>query len=847
MSKDHRLALAGYQQGAVDALISTILKVSQLHDDNPAQRRAVSLQSGVMLLQAPTGSGKTLMLGRALEGLRGALQKKTVWFWFAPYSGLVTQTRDALTAQCGTLRMRDVYKDREASGTRDGDVFIQTWAAVASRNKDARKVRRTKEDALSLDDMLADLRDNGFQIGVVIDEAHLNFGASASAAADFYLETLQPDFTILATATPNDDKLEQFERVAHIEVASRIVIDRAEVVAAGLNKRGLMLGILKFQPGDEALVDLEQGTLQAGWSQHQLVKSRLIERNISVTPLMLVQVEDQQGGGEDPVARVKKKLREIGVPGEAIAVHTSGEPDPEFHMLAYDPSKEVLIFKVAVATGFDAPRAWTLVSVRPSRGKDFGLQIVGRIMRVHPSVRPCHGTDRLLDRGYVFLTDSTLQEGLSAAVDELKAVRHSIELITDSLDIVQYGNAEGALASGMQYRPFPRPLAPPATPQERQLRLAALLDAGLVQKDVLHLPPTAQDKAIEVGEALASLGDTPLFGKMEEQLRPFDHGTGNAPPNNSKIYRLRKDLGIPAELYQEVPPLPHEIAGELTQDIAKEFCKSAEVIAQLNRTRRKATVNLRDLFLAGDEEGREIQLLMSNARIAEKAQIAFQFNDSIDPRDLQRALVEALRLKCEEEGIDATVSDLRRAIDLAVMKEPDKLKAAMRTALGHKVQLKPVIIPPEQYWPDGLSGATKASYGVFPERLNKEERAFAEFLDEDATGTVKWWMRNPENELWATRLILPSGKRFFPDFVVGVRGRSSPDAIALVEIKDDGETGRLQSDANIEKIRVQHRRYGPIFWTYRESEEWVSVRYVPGLNRILPNDKFRITEIVYVE
>ena len=516
--KEQPHALAAYQQGAVEGLQATIARVARHHDENPGQRRRVALADGVMLLQAPTGSGKTLMLGRTLEGLRGALSLRVVWFWFAPYAGLVAQTRDALTGQCGTLRLRDVYKDREAAGSRDGDVFIQTWAAVAARNKDARKVRRTTEDSLSLDDMLADLRGLGFQIGVVIDEAHLNFGASAAAAAEFYLDTLQPDYTILATATPNDEKLEQFEKTAKIEVASRIIIERSEVVAAGLNKRGLMLGLLRFQPGDEALVDLEQGTLQAAWSQHKLVKQRLAQKDIALTPLMLVQVEDQQSGDESPVDRVKKKLIELGVLPEAIAVHTSGEPDPEFHTLAYDPSKEVLIFKVAVATGFDAPRAWTLVSVRPSRGKDFGLQIVGRIMRVHPLVRPFHGADNLLDRGYVFLTDSTLQEGLSAAVDELKAVRHSIELLTDRLDLVQYGNCEGTLATDVQLRSMPRPAPLPASPQERQLRLEALIEAGLVQKDATHLSSSAQDKAIDVVPRLPPATATPSPGEPGEKM-----------------------------------------------------------------------------------------------------------------------------------------------------------------------------------------------------------------------------------------------------------------------------------------------------------------------------------------
>ena len=463
-----RYALARYQTNAVEALTGVVAKVARLHDAAPDRRNQIALKQGVTLLQSPTGSGKTLVLGRVLEGLRGALSRPTVWLWFAPYTGLVTQTRDALTEQAGSLRLRDVSVDREPSGTRDGDVFIQTWATVAANNANARKVRRTSESKLSLDDLIAEWRSKGFFVGVVIDEAHLNFGANANAAARFYLDTLRPDFTILATATPNDDRLEAFSTQAGVEVASRVVISRSEVVAAGLNKVGLKLGVIQFQPGDEVLIDHEQATLTAAWSQHLRIKEQLEIRGITLTPLLLVQVEDQAKGEDDPVERVKAKLHDVGVPASAIATHTSGEPDPNFHTLAYDPDIEVLVFKVAVATGFDAPRAWSLVSVRPNRGTDFGLQIVGRIMRVHPLVRPFHKQDKLLDSGYVFLTDPNMQVGLQSAVDEIKAVQESIELITDRLDFMDIDPTPPTEAAEKQREYLP-PL--PRNLQERTDRL----------------------------------------------------------------------------------------------------------------------------------------------------------------------------------------------------------------------------------------------------------------------------------------------------------------------------------------------------------------------------------------
>jgi type III restriction enzyme len=83
VAPDVRHALAPYQQKAVDAVSETLRTVSGLHTREPEHRTRIARELGVILLQAPTGSGKTLMLGRALEAVRGQLEAKTVWFWFA--------------------------------------------------------------------------------------------------------------------------------------------------------------------------------------------------------------------------------------------------------------------------------------------------------------------------------------------------------------------------------------------------------------------------------------------------------------------------------------------------------------------------------------------------------------------------------------------------------------------------------------------------------------------------------------------------------------------------------------------------------------------------------------------
>ena len=138
------------------------------------------------------------------------------------------------------------------------------------------------------------------------------------------------------------------------------------------------------------------------------------------------------------------------------------------------------------------------------------------------------------------------------------------------------------------------------------------------------------------------------------------------------------------------------------------------------------------------------------------------------------------------------------------------------------------------------------AYDVFPPNMNNEERKLAEVLDDDRSGRVQWWLRLQESAAWAVTLILPTGRRFFPDFAVGIEGRATPDRIALVEVKDDGVSGRLHSDDNRVKIRVAHQEYKNVTWVVREDGVWANARLDPALNRIFPFGRFDVELLVPV-
>ncbi len=132
-------------------------------------------------------------------------------------------------------------------------------------------------------------------------------------------------------------------------------------------------------PAKAALVDLQATALRDGVLAHRKLKSQLEKLKIPLVPLLLVQADSK----DKSVEKIKDRLLRHGFTEEQIAIHTAAEPDDSLLAIANDEKREILIFKMAVALGFDAPRAFTLVSMRATRDADFGVQLIGRLLRVH--------------------------------------------------------------------------------------------------------------------------------------------------------------------------------------------------------------------------------------------------------------------------------------------------------------------------------------------------------------------------------------------------------------------------------------------------------------------------------
>ena len=776
-------------------------KYASVHNADPTIIGVVRKHDGAVVLQAPTGSGKTIVAVEALR--RFANQDKVLWFWFAPFAGLVEQSRAVIAAHAPELRLLDLDSDRRLDAVSGGGVFVTTWASVAARSADSRRARTSGDAGLSLDALIAQARADGMRIGCVVDEAHHGFHRAAQARA-FFTDVLAPDYTLMMTATPRDADALAFERDTGHKVgepADWASVSRYDAVEAKLLKRGVRMVRFVARDGDAAqLIDFEHLALRECATMHRTIADILRASGIALTPLMLVQVPDGVQAQQDAQ---KYLVESLGFAMSAVRVHTAAEPDPDLLALAVDPTVEVLIFKMAVALGFDAPRAFTLAALRGARDAGFGVQVIGRIVRRHALLQVRDDLPPLLDHGYVFLANSESQEGLLDAGKQINALTtHAPEIGTQTV-ITVIGNTQQVqvVRSGEP--------------------LSLLVTAQAVETQ------GARDDAPLPGDV--SGGERDVWTQAARDLLQMagDEGQGTAPPTapmpaaalltlaRADVHRYPRRADAPATLRSERLPKPPE---DFEAQLAAHADFSHKVLADRLRSNEKVTRNETDLF-NGDAVGEgeaDVWANLAPSAVAHKAeQIRLRLAESND-RELHARLLNRFADAVRQSGAPVPEDEelLMQQLDLVLVRNPRLLRDAFTRLRQSKIVDVDAPLDVELQSDMRLEPARRALYGVYPPGLNDDERAVAAMLD--GSPLVRWWHRNSADVRKPGALGLyrwDDGDGFYPDFVVSLKERQTPGGIALLEVKGNFLWG---NDHDVDKAQARHAEYGAVFMVGRE-------------------------------
>ena len=101
------------------------------------------------------------------------------------------------------------------------------------------------------------------------------------------------------------------------------------------------------------------------------------------------------------IQKYLKDHHKISTENGKLAIHLSENKRNLNSIKKNDNEVEVLIFKQAIALGWDCPRAQILALFRDWKTLNFSIQTLGRIIRM-PQVKIGHYREEILNHSYVF-------------------------------------------------------------------------------------------------------------------------------------------------------------------------------------------------------------------------------------------------------------------------------------------------------------------------------------------------------------------------------------------------------------------------------------------------------------
>ncbi len=379
-----------YQEIAIDNLI---LSVADLLQKNTKDK--------ICIFQSPTGSGKTVMVAKFIEGLiREYPDLDFCFLWASIGKGELHKQSKKSLEKIFNGSPRCVLVEQEFFGTRSfikrNEVVVANWEGL--RNKDKKtgewsnKIMRDGE-MISFVKVLENTKDKR-QIILIIDESHY---ASDTQRTNELRLVINADVTLEMSATP---KIQPSGQDIAKGNAKFIFVDPKDVIEQGMIKKEIIIN-----QDLEKLVDDEKTSqdiiMEAAYNKRLELKEAYQKAGSDINPLCLIQLPNAEAG------QAKKEIIEVFLANKGIAekngklaIWLSEEKSDGLEQISdFKSEVDFLLFKQAIDTGWDCPRAHILVKLRDIQSYTFEVQTVGRILRMPEQM---HYENENLNTGFIF-------------------------------------------------------------------------------------------------------------------------------------------------------------------------------------------------------------------------------------------------------------------------------------------------------------------------------------------------------------------------------------------------------------------------------------------------------------
>lgn len=365
--------------------------------------------SSTIVFKAPTGSGKTYMVSQTLTQMVKDNSEMAFAFIWISVNNLHEQSLNSLSRYFEDEHLLECITNNDLNDNtiEQNQIMFINWESI---NKENSLFCVKNEQNWNLQSVVDNTKDIGNTIVLLIDESHRNANTDKSKEL---IDIISPKLIIEVTATPKNTS------------GTLIDIPLGEVIAEGMIKKEVRINDEK-----PSSIKSNEDILKMALRKRTQLQTAYKNLGKDINPLLLIQIPNKRANDViNPEEEIMGFLSEQGltVQNGKIALWLSEDHRNKEEVELNGSPVEVLIFKEAIALGWDCPRASIMFLQREWNNEryEFNIQTLGRIMRMPEQT---HYDDKPeLNYGYVYTASDNFTIVEDLAKDYVSQQRLTID------------------------------------------------------------------------------------------------------------------------------------------------------------------------------------------------------------------------------------------------------------------------------------------------------------------------------------------------------------------------------------------------------------------------------------
>ena len=367
--------------------------------------------SQVVSFTAPTGAGKTIIMASLIEDIfYGSVdyeeQPNAIIIWLSDSPQLNEQSKLKIDLKADKIRLgqcitvNDEGFDQEYFD--DGHIYFLNTQKLG---KSSNLTKHSDSRQYTIWETLANTaRDKSDRLYIIIDEAHRGMqGRDASRATTIMQKFLkgspEDGLPVMPVVIGMSATSARFNALVAGTTSTTqfVVVTTDEVRASGLLKDRIVISYPEENSGNKDMAVLQAAADEWKDKWDHWYQYCYEQHYAYVNPVLVIQVQNGTGTAisstdlDDCVAKIEERtgikfqegevVHTFGQTTSAVQINGLNVPYVEPSAIAEDKRIRVVFFKESLSTGWDCPRAETMMSFRHATDATYIAQLLGRMIR----------------------------------------------------------------------------------------------------------------------------------------------------------------------------------------------------------------------------------------------------------------------------------------------------------------------------------------------------------------------------------------------------------------------------------------------------------------------------------